>query len=449
MKPSIVIILLDQLRADALGIAGNRYARTPRLDAFAKSATRYETCVTNGPLCRPARMSLMTGLPVHVHGQRSNQGALRPNAFDSHVRRLRDAGYHTAVVGKTHLHEGTGHLDDHGDLLRAWGFRDAIELPDPQAHWLESAHSDWLRASSRDDHDKWKRWRAYAIHHGETRDLSSPDDPPWGLDARDHLDRFCGHTAAKQIRALPRDRSVYLQVSFPGPHPPFDAPRSVLESFAVHDDAMPVPIVDREGPVSPISRRIRQRQQRDLQEPAWRALRRAYFAKVAWVDNCLGDVLDALRETTLDEHAFVIVTSDHGELLGDHGVTGKVLPYEAATRVPLLIRPPGGAPEERVSAAVDHLDLVATLLDIAGLPQGEHGRSLLRPVTRKDIVFEAMGYVAIRTSDATLAWDRKAARPVELYDRALDPDETRNRVHTDRARVDTLVDRLRATGALR
>lgn len=408
----IVLIVLDQLRADALGCAGNGYARTPRLDRFAARAIRFDTCLTNGPLCRPARMTLMTGLPVHTHGQISNQGVRLPDALPSHVRRMREAGWHTAVVGKTHLHDGTGHLDEHRGVLDAWGFTDALELPDPRAHWLRSAHSDWL------GDEKHARWRSFVIQEQESHELASPDDAPWSLSAGEHLDRFCARAAVERIATLP-ERS-YLQVSFPGPHPPFDPPRAMLESFAL--DEAPPPILERTGPLSPVASRYRAQRRRTWTEEEWRRLRRAYFAKVSFLDACVGEVLDAIPDD-----AWIVLTSDHGELLVDHGVSGKVLPYEQATRVPLVVRPPGGCEGRVVRRAVDHVDVVATLCALGGIESGR-GRSLLEDVESKDVVFECMGYVALRTERATLAWDRQRGEAVELYDRSVDPLETHNAV---------------------
>lgn len=424
----IVLIVLDQLRADALGCAGNPYVRTPSLDALASRSIRFETCLTNGPLCRPARMTLMTGLPVHEHGQISNQGVRPPAALPSHVRQMREAGWHTAVVGKTHLHDGTGHLDEHRGVLDAWGFADALELPDPRAHWLRSAHSDWLGPR------KHERWRSFVIQEQESHELASPDDAPWCLAPEDHLDRFCARAAIERIRTLPR-RS-YLQVSFPGPHPPFDPPRAWLDSLAL--DEAPPPILERTGPLSPVAASYRSQRRRTWSEAEWRRVRRAYFAKVSFLDACVGEVLDAIPDD-----AWIILTSDHGELLVDHGVTGKVLPYEQATRVPLMIRPPGGCDGRVVREVVDHLDVVATLRSLGGI-ESPHGRTLLNDVSSKEVVFECMGYVALRTERATLAWDRRLDEPVELYDRSVDPQETHNAVRDSPQLLEEMAQRLRS-----
>ena len=99
MGAPIVLFFLDQLRADAIGVAGNAYARTPHIDALAAESVRFETCITNAPLCRPARICLLSGQPVSVHRFDDNQRVPRPGSLPSHVAELRDTGYHTTVVG--------------------------------------------------------------------------------------------------------------------------------------------------------------------------------------------------------------------------------------------------------------------------------------------------------------------------------------------------------------
>lgn len=439
-RPPIVLLFFDQLRADALSCSDNPFARTPNLDQLAASAVRFSGCVTNAPLCRPARFTLMTGLPVHLHGQSTNARPPSGRGLQSHVREVRDgAGYHTAVVGKTHLHGGQGHLDAHRERLHEWGFREIYELPDAQQHWVTSAHSDWLSASTPPGEvDKHRRLCDYIDRYAW--DSPPPDKPPWRLSFEDHLDTFCAATASRLVRSYGRSAPLYLQVNFPGPHPPFDAPSELLERFDPEDVAMLPPLLQEgTGPVSPVHERYL-RQQRPPSggwtERAARLVRARYHAKVALVDRCAGMVFDALREVGLYDRAWIIATADHGELLADHQIMGKVLPYEGSVRIPLVIRPPGGTEGRTEAGAVDLLDVVATIRDISSLPAaGTGGRSLAvyvsgegRGCPGKDILLEAMGYAGLRSGPLTFAWDLDLGAPVELYDRSVDPDEMHNLV---------------------
>jgi choline-sulfatase len=419
----IVLFFLDQLRADAIGTC------TPHIDALAASSVHFDTCITNAPLCRPARICLLGGQPVGVHRFDDNQRVPRPGSLPSHVAELRDAGYHTAVVGKTHLHAGIGHLDDHKPSLEAWGYREIVELPDAQLHQLRSAHSDWLTATTRPgDVDKHVRWKDFVANHEPSS--APPDAAPWHLDTEDHLDSFCARRAEELVRRAPDDRPLYLQVCFPGPHPPFDPTTEFLD--ARRD--IPPPITGaRRGPIAPMELRYRRAQRRWTTQDIARS-RRAYFGKVALVDRCIGRVLAALEETRLDEHAWIILAADHGELLGDHGFLGKVLPFESSIRIPLLVRPPGGTTARIDRGVTELLDVVATIRAIAGLDAGRWGTSLTdrvlaaAPPARDSVIFGNLGYVGLRTPQLTMTWDARTGEPLELFDRSVDPQQFENRV---------------------
>ncbi len=432
MGAPIVLFFLDQLRADAIGAA---YVDTPHLDALAAESVRFETCVTNAPLCRPARICLLSGQPVSVHRFDDNQRVPRPGSLPSHVAELRDAGYHTAVVGKTHLHAGVGHLDHHRSSLEAWGYREIVELPDAQQLQLRSAHSDWLTATTqRGDTDKHVRWLDFVANHRPSTD--PPDAAPWHLDTEDHLDSFCARRAADIVRTAPADRPLYLQVCFPGPHPPFDPTTEYLPD---PQRAIPAPIGGpRRGPVAPTEQRYRRAQRRWTTDDIARS-RRAYFGKVALVDRCIGRVLAALEETHLDDQAWIILTADHGELLGDHGFHGKVLPFESSIRIPLLVRPPGGATARVDRGVTELLDVVATVRGIAGLDAGSWGTSLVDRVASSSaslgsVVFANLGYVGLRTPELTMTWDARTGDALEVFDRTADPHQFENCVDDPRYR---------------
>jgi arylsulfatase len=414
----IVLVFLDQLRADAIGI------HTPHLAALAAQSVRFETCITNAPLCRPARISLLSGQPVAVHRFDDNQRVPRPGSLPSHVAELCDAGYHTAVVGKTHLHAGIGHLDQHKGVLEAWGYRDIVELPDAQLHQLRSAYSDWLTATTKPgDVDKHVRWMDFVANHQPSSD--PPDAAPWHLDTGDHLDSYCARRAVETIRAAPAP--LYLQVCFPGPHPPFDP----TTEFLLDRDVPPPISGARKGPIAPMELRYRRAQRRWTAGDIARS-RRAYFGKVALVDRCIGHVLAAIDETLPD--AWIIVTADHGELLGDHGLFGKVLPFESSIRIPLLIRPPGGTQGRVDHGVTELLDVVATIRAIARIDAGRWGTSLVDRVrapastSARSVVFANLGYVGLRTPELTMTWDARSGQPLELFDRMVDPHQCENRV---------------------
>lgn len=460
--PPIVYVYVDQLRFDAPRYAGNPVGVTPNLDAFAAEAVAFTRCVTNAPSCRAARTTMITGLHVFAHKVWDN--TIKPDpALQSHVRKMRDeAGYFAMVVGKTHLHDATGHMDDHLDELVAWGFTDAVELPDPQQWNSRSAHSDWLTDTTpQGEPDKYRRWQDYILDY--TWDAVAPDEPPYALATADHLDTFCGRVAADFVRAYADERPLYLQVCFPGPHKPFDPTTELLALIDPDDPAMPLPVLD--PPVPPIAPLVQTYLVAKDEEEAWteasaRALRQHYYAKVALVDRGIGELFTALRDAGLYDRAWIIVHSDHGELIADHQLTGKVLSFEGAIRVPLLVKPPLGAASAGLGwsdeGQVDQMDVTATLLAAAGLdPAGFGDRDLRGRVlggasgpeahASKPVMFENLGTVGIRDGDHKLSWDLGSGLPVEYYDLASDPGERANRVLDPavRAPLQALIDTLR------
>jgi arylsulfatase A-like enzyme len=461
-QPNIVYIYVDQLRYDALGCCGNPVARTPNLDELAREAVSFSHCITNGPSCRAARATMITGLHVYAHKVWDNYIAPDPR-LQSHVRRMRDeAGYHAMVIGKTHLHDGTGHFDDHKDKLVAFGFSDAIELPDPQQWNYESAHSDWLTATTpAGASDKYERWQQYILQY--QWDSPPPDAEPFALATDDHLDRFCGRTAADFVRAwISGEQPLYLQVCFPGPHKPFDPTSEYLAEIDPDDPTMPLPVLEPpEPPIAPLVQDVLLEKGETWTEQGARALRQHYFAKIALIDDAIGDVLAALREAGLYDDAWVIVHSDHGELAADHTMTGKRLAYEGSIRVPLLVKPPAGAAAwlggwtDR--GQVDQMDVTATILAMAGLdPTGYGERDLVPRIlagpsspdahASKPVLYENLGMVGVRDGRFKVAWDLESGLPVELYDLEADPDERTNRVLDPALREElrAMVDTLRA-----
>jgi len=132
-KPNILLIFPDQHRADTMGCVGNPAAQTPNLDTLASQGVRFGRCISNSPLCMPARVSLIAGQYVSEHGVWNNNSN-GDQKGQSHVRNIRDAGYHTAVVGKTHLYtHGRINTADHKDILQDWGYTDIHELTGPLA----------------------------------------------------------------------------------------------------------------------------------------------------------------------------------------------------------------------------------------------------------------------------------------------------------------------------
>jgi len=449
-RPNIIYLFCDQQRADAIGATGHPLAQTPNLDRLAAEGVTFGRCYTNAPVCRPARASMMTGLYPRQHRVWGNEQIANPY-LSSHVRRIRDeAGYRTAVIGKTHLHEEGGDISLGAEALAAWGFEESHEIVGfgQDVMHVRTPYTDWLTATTpAGEVDKLERLRAYidefttCCFPAAPWDTPQPDLEPWRLLAGDHLDRYTGAIAAQWIRGCDTERPFYLQVNLPGPHDPFDATTEYRALFEGAEPAVPPGILVEPGAVTDLMAITRALQDVSaMTEAQYRSLHLLYLAKVALVDDAVGDVLAALGDRDLLDRTWIVYGADHGEMLGDHMLTGKVVFYEASVRVPLIIRPPGGLAGPRTADRLTHqLDATASILEMAGLgPDGTDACSLLGTVAgdgagapgRDWVLAENYAHGMIRTARHKLVVDYSTDpfTPIELYDLDADPDELDNRV---------------------
>jgi arylsulfatase len=444
--PNILLIFTDQHRADAMAVAGHPVAITPTLDSLASQGVLFNRMYTNGPVCRPARAAMMTGLYPHQAGVTTNVEEIDPRGI-SHVRRIRDeAGYHTALVGKAHLYSGnTVHADNFRPRLEAMGFEEAFEQVGPtEQTWRPTAYSDYLvNTTEPGAESKWDRLTDYT----ENYDFSYPghDAPPWNIPTEDHADVYTGRIAADWLRDRDPSRPFYLQLNFPGPHKPFSATQEYRDLYDPTDPDFPAPVLSEpDGPVSPLVETLLNLKGENWDPADARQLAADYLAGVTLIDDAIGHVLDTLQETGELDNTWVVYSSDHGELLADHHLTGKIAFYEGSWRVPLIIRPPQDLPPWQSEALVDTVDMTASILEMAGLAPEPlaAGTSLVQKiydgpnavdanVHRQFILGANMGNFAIRTEHWKLTYDDTLVvpRPVELYDLENDPFEVLNRIN--------------------
>ena len=438
-RPNIVLIFPDQHRGDAMGCDGNGVVQTPNLDRLADSGVLFEHCYTSSPLCMPARASLITGQPVNAHGVWGNNLVEADRRGPSHVRSIRDAGYRTAIIGKTHLyanHRNDGHTRNHAHKLRDWGYQDIHELRDVvPSERCSCYYADFLAERGRLGvyQDYTRLWWT-----GAFRGAQPWEDPPSPLPSDEHIDSYCASQAASWIREAPQDRPFYLQVCFTGPHTPFDAPPDLRALYRPEEVPLPI-LAAPENPVSPqVAQMLKSARLDSMTEIHARMMVSHYYAKVTLIDQGVGMVLDALADKGVLDDTWVIYTSDHGEMLGDHRLKQKKVFYEGAARIPLIVRPPGGTPGRRATQLADHLDICASLVEAAGAePIGEGpGRSFVAGAEvreddpRERYAFsEVESYYSMARDDRyKLTVDSATRRPVELYDMQEDPRELVNLV---------------------
>ena len=443
-KPNIVLIFTDQQRADTFGYAGDPVAITPNADRLAAEGVVFPRCCASAPVCMTTRASLITGKPVHEHGVWSfADPELRHGT--SHVRNIRDAGYHTAVVGKTHFRHGQRHTDDHLDEMHDWGYIEPTEITGPvESMTTDSSYTDHLAAKGLlEVHREYLR----SYVRGERERVLQPwETMPCLLPTEDHLDMYIASTAAEWIRSYTGQEPFYLQVCFGGPHNPWDSTAEYRRRFDA--DSMPLSITAQQtGPVAPLVETMLAGSAAKLDRMSAaenRVMKMYYYAKVSMIDDGIGLVLDALRGRGDMENTWIVYSADHGEMLGDHGLIAKKVFYEGALKVPCVVRPPGGVDGWVSDGLTDHLDIAATLMDAAGAEsiEGSPGRSLVPLIDagrtapnaqqhREAVLSEFAGqdpYSMVLTDRYKMTVNTRTREPLDLYDMAEDPQELHNRV---------------------
>lgn len=441
-QPNIVFIFADQMRGDCLGSIGGQ-AITPNLDRLAAEGILFDRCISNSPLCVPARTCLMTGQLVRENGIWSNRSGADPLG-PSHVRNIRDCGYRTAVIGKTHLwrHSAAGkrglHVKDMEHVLTQWGFDECMELNDPiETAWMDCHYTDYL------DDKGWLSAHRQFIN-AWVAEMRSGNMTPWGqppapVPPGEDEDSFIGRNAVEWLQRYDSTEPFYLQVQFTGPHDPYDGPTPYRDLYDVegidpgdlerHEPPTRAMVrwLDRSPSVARATRYQRQR---------WRAW---YYANVTLIDEWIGTIYETLDNQGLLDNTYLIFNSDHGEMLGEHGMQGKAVFYQDALHVPCIIRPPQRTEGLLSSALVEQIDLPATMLDIADAnPLAESLGTSLRSyldLSKNDarlhqgksaVVSELFGQSAVISDQYTLTMRIEDKRTDMLFDREADQAEVQN-----------------------
>ena len=451
-SPNLVVLMSDQHRADVMGCAGHPVVQTPNLDRLAAEGVRFSRVNCQGPLCMPARASFLTERYVRDHGVHDNQFEVDLSA-PTYVHALREAGFHNAVIGKTHLwsHGARGNrgksVRELEPRLRAYGFEEIHETVGKLANlghrnpYTEHLDARGLLSAYREHVGA----RNYNRRRGEPVPMWNADPIP--LPPADYVDAWHGQRTVEWIESYDGDRPFSLFVGFPGPHDPWDAPEEAKRAYKDVEIPLPAsarrPDVPAEGPFALfLNAFLRLSDSDTLTDDRVREVRRAYYANVSIIDEAVGRIVSALERKGVLDHTWVLYTTDHGEMNGEHGLLSKMVFYDAAMRVPLILRPPGGVPEATVDDLVEHFDVSATLREIAGAPPvpESEARSLLgylnggaAPTPRDLSVSENFGFAAFETERHKLIVHEDDLTPVQLFCRDEDPTEDHNLVATGEA----------------
>ena len=388
--PNLVFVFADQWRAQATGYAGDPNARTPNLDRFAAQGVNAVNAVSCCPVCSPYRASLMTGQYPLTHGIFVNDQPLH-GGFTSFADALNGAGYDTAYIGKWHLRAGGRSVyipPEHRLGFRFW-------------RALECAHEYNNSPYYAGDRMEKKVWPGY--------------------DAEAQTEEACRYIREERVAGKP----FALFLSWGPPHDPYQtAPEKYRRMVA-------------ERPL-----RLRPNVPPETQAQA-RGNLAGYYAHIAALDECFGALLEQIEASGLGDDTIVVFTSDHGDMLGSHGLWKKQHPHDESVCVPFLMRGPGLSPRQ-VTTPLNAPDLMPTLLSLCGaeIPHGVQGEDLsdvlkgeIHPDDRSALLAlympfhelrkpQGREYRGLRTERYTYIRDLKG--PWLLFDNPEDPYQMHN-----------------------
>ncbi|MGE3871700.1 MAG: choline-sulfatase [Parvibaculaceae bacterium] len=431
-RPNILILMVDQMSAKALAAYGHPLVKTPHIDGIAGRGTVFENFYSNFPLCAPARLAFMTGRLCSTIGAWDNAAQL-PSDIPTFAHYLRVLGYRTCLSGKMHFIGP--------DQLHGFEERVTTDICPSDFNWT----ADW------DD-----PWRTMDWFH-DMKNVKNSGIAERSL--QQDYDEEVAYSAARWIfdwAREPEKRPFLMVASFTHPHDPYVTPKRFYDLYRHDEIDMPrVPFIPPEKR-DPHSRRLYEQYDRGeirISEEDVRTARHAYYGSISYVDERIGEVIDALRRSKILDETVVIFCADHGDMIGERGLWYKMSFYDWSARVPLIMAGPGVAKSHRVKANCSLVDILPTLVEIAagpdwqGYPDPPDGKSLLPLFTADDphrvAVSELMSegvaapYVLIRKGRYKFTFVEHD--PPQLFDMEADPDEI-NDLAGDPAHAPVLAD---------
>ena len=439
MQPNILLIMVDQMRADSLSILDHPVVDTPNLDQLVREGALFKNAYAATPSCVPARAAVLTGMTQQSTGRVGYEDKVPWDYVHTMPREFAKAGYHTQAIGKMHVYP----------TRNLCGYHHVV-LHDGYMHYNRFKFNT-LASESFEQTDDYLPWlREKVGSHMDITDLgldcnSSTVARPWHLAEELHPTNWVTTQSIDFLRRRDPTKPFFLKMSFVRPHPPFDPPQVYFDMY--RDLELPdAPIGNwantddesKEG-FNPVTAKGIVPRRRLHQAQA------AYYGLITHIDHQIGRFLMAMEEYGVRDNTVVLFVSDHGELLGDHHLFRKTLPYEGSAKIPFIISDRGGYLQTekniRLNEVVELRDIMPTLLDVANIeiPKTVEGESLL-PLLRKEEpvwrdylhgehVYGDQSYHYITNGKEKYIWYSQTGTE-QFFDLEKDPEEKNNLIGT-------------------
>lgn len=443
-KPNIVLIMTDQMRGDCMSFAGHPDVKTPYLDSLASRGIYYPNSYSACPTCVPARAVLHTGRSPKNCGRVGYEDRIEWNYQTTMAGEMAKNGYYTQCVGKMHVHPLRNYLGFHN-----------VELHDGYLHeyrYPSVAYGEnQLQA---DDYFYWlKNKKGISADVTDTGlDCNSWVSRPWSYEESSHPTNWVTTQSIDFLRRRDPRQPFFLMTSYVRPHAPFDAPQHYFDLY--QNKALRPPVYGDWDDVADWEERGFQYNSttgpRD--EELLRQEMIGYYACITHVDHQIGRLLMALVEQQLMDNTIILFTSDHGDLMGDHKLCRKGLPYQGSIHIPMILSGPErwiGKQHTVDESIVELRDVMPTLLTLGGIkvPDSVDGQNMsgeiLRDYLHGEHTFGQKSHQFIVTKTDKYIWFSQTGEE-QYFNLKTDPGETHNAVAEpeNRSRIEWLRQKL-------
>ena len=413
-KLNVLFIAVDDLNND-LGCYGNKFVKTPNIDRLAKRGVKFDKAYTQFPLCSPSRSSLLTGQRPDVTKIYELQTHFRKTLPDvvTLPQLFKNNHYYSARVGKIYHYGVPGQIGTDG-------------LDDPES---------WDHKVNPKGRDKTEE----ALIKNLTPDRGLGSALAWRASEGTDEEQTDGMVASEAIKIMKEKKNepFFLAVGFYRPHSPYVAPKKYFDLYPL--ESVPLPKeVENDLDDIPDAALFTKPANWGLSVAKRKEALRAYYATITFMDAQVGKLLDELDRLKLTDKTVIVLWSDHGYNVGQHGQWMKQSLFENAARVPLIFSVPGGTKGQVSGRTVELLDIYPTLAALCGLtpPQTLQGKSLVPLLENPDNIWDKAAYTQVRRNQIFgrsvrterfryTEWDGGNAG-VELYDHQKDPEELTN-----------------------